>query len=321
MNRGEIILYDDKPSIEIRLDNDTIWLNQKQMAELFDKDTDTIGLHLKNIFTTKELDKKATTEKYSVVQKEGNRYVKRKILFYNLDAIISVGYRVNSKQGTQFRIWATRTLKEYLVKGYVVNENRLAQKEEEIQILRNGISILGRAIEEKSNHESNEWLKMFSQGLELLDDYDHESLDKNGLTKKEAIFPSIEEYQVLIQQMSIKFDSEVFGKEKDKNFQSSIAQITKGFGIEDFYPTIEEKAATLLYLITKNHSFVDGNKRIAAACFLKFLSANSMLVSQNGKVIISNDSLASLTLFIASSKPEEMETVKRLVISVLNRGN
>tara|TARA_R110001583_G_scaffold5731_1_gene30525 strand:- start:49 stop:1017 length:969 start_codon:yes stop_codon:yes gene_type:complete len=322
MDRGEIILYDDKPSIEIRLDNDTIWLNQRQMAELFDKDTDTIGLHLKNIFATKELDKRATTEKYSVVQKEGNRHVKRIVLFYNLDAIISVGYRVNSKQGTQFRIWATRILKEYLVKGYVVNENRLAQKEEEIQILRNGISILGRAaMEEKSNHESNEWLRLFSQGLELLDDYDHESLDKRGLTKKEAIFPSIEEYHVLIQQMSTEFESDVFGKEKDKNFQSSLAQITKGFGTEDFYPTIEEKAATLLYLITKNHSFVDGNKRIAAACFLKFLSANSMLVSQNGKTIISNDTLASLTLFIASSKPEEMETVKRLVISVLNRGN
>ncbi|WP_282053388.1 RhuM family protein [Maribacter luteus] len=321
MNRGEIILYDDKPSIEIRLDNDTIWLNQRQMAELFDKDTDTIGLHLKNIFATKELDKRATTEKYSVVQKEGNRHVKRKVLFYNLDAIISVGYRVNSKQGTQFRIWATRTLKEYLVRGYVVNENRLAQKEEEIQILRNGISILGRAMEEKSNHESNEWLRLFSQGLELLDDYDHESLDKRGLTKKEAIFPSIEDYQALIKQMSTEFDSDVFGREKDKNFQSSLAQITKGFGTEDFYPTIEEKAATLLYLITKNHSFVDGNKRIAAACFLKFLSANSMLVSQNGKAIISNDTLASLTLFIASSKPEEMETVKRLVISVLNRGN
>lgn len=314
-------MYDDKPSIEIRLDNDTIWLNQRQMAELFDKDTDTIGLHLKNIFATKELDKRATTEKYSVVQKEGNRHVKRKVLFYNLDAIISVGYRVNSKQGTQFRIWATRTLKEYLVRGYVVNENRLAQKEEEIQILRNGISILGRAMEEKSNHESNEWLRLFSQGLELLDDYDHESLDKRGLTKKEAIFPSIEDYQALIKQMSTEFDSDVFGREKDKNFQSSLAQITKGFGTEDFYPTIEEKAATLLYLITKNHSFVDGNKRIAAACFLKFLSANSMLVSQNGKAIISNDTLASLTLFIASSKPEEMETVKRLVISVLNRGN
>ena len=301
------------------MDNDTIWLNQRQMAELFDKDSDTIGLHLKNIFTTKELDKKVTTEKYSVVQKEGDRKVRRTVLFYNLDAIISVGYRVNSKQGTQFRIWANTILKEYLVKGYAVNEKRLAQKEEEIEILRNGISILGRAIEEKSSYESNEWLRQFSQGLELLDDYDHESLDTKGLTKKEAIFPSLEEYQVLVRQMSTEFDSDIFGREKDKNFQSSLAQITKGFGTEDFYPTIEEKAATLLYLITKNHSFVDGNKRIAAACFLKFLNENNMLVSQNGKPIIGNDTLASLTLFIASSKPEEMQTVKRLVISVLNR--
>ncbi len=319
MNRGNIILYDDKPSIEIRLDNDTIWLNQRQMADLFDKDSDTIGLHLKNIFATKELDKKATTEKYSVVQKEGKRQVRRNVLFYNLDAIISVGYRVNSKRGTQFRIWANSILKEYLVKGYAVNEKRLAQKQEEIHILKNGISILGRVLEEKSKLENNEWLQQFAQGLELLDDYDHERLDIKGLTKREAIFPSMEEYQKLIRQMTTEFNSDVFGKEKDKNFQSSLSQITKGFATEDFYPTIEEKAATLLYLITKNHSFVDGNKRIAAACFLKFLRANSMLVSKLGKPIISSDTLASLTLFIASSKPEEMQTVKRLVISVLNR--
>ncbi|UOY06692.1 virulence RhuM family protein [Muricauda sp. SCSIO 64092] len=318
MNKGEIILYDDKPSIEIRLYDDTIWLNQKQMAELFDRDSDTIGLHLKNIFSSKELDKKATTEKYSVVQKEGNRQVRRNVLFYNLDAIISVGYRVNSKRGTQFRIWANSVLKEYLVKGYVINEKRLAQKEEEIQILKNGISILGRAIEEKSN-DNNEWLRQFAKGLELLDDYDHESLDKKGLTKKKTTYPSLGEYQKLVEQMRKEFDSDVFGKEKDKNFQSSLAQIEKGFGTKDFYPTIEGKAATLLYLITKNHSFIDGNKRIAAACFLKFLSANNMLVSRKGKPIISNDTLASLTLFIASSKPEEMETVKQLVISVLNR--
>jgi hypothetical protein len=141
MNKGEIILYNDKPNVEVRLDNDTIWLNQKQMAELFEKDSDTIGLHLKNIFKTKELDKKATTEKYSVVQTEGNRQVNRNILFYNLDAIISVGYRVNSKQGTQFRIWANRVLKEYLIKGYAINEKRLAQKEQEVHILKDGIQI------------------------------------------------------------------------------------------------------------------------------------------------------------------------------------
>ncbi|SEK97428.1 Fic/DOC family protein [Maribacter orientalis] len=256
------------------------------------------------------MDKKVTIEKYSVVQKEGNRNVRRTVLFYSLDAIISVGYRVNSKQGTQFRIWANSILREYLVKGYAVNEKRLAQKEEEIEILINGISILGRAIEDRSSNENNEWLRQFSQGLKLLDDYDHESLDTKGLTKKESIFPSLQDYQVLVRQMSAEFDSDIFGREKDKNFQRSLAQITKGFGTEDFYPTIEEKAATLLYLITKNHSFVDGNNRIATACFLKFLNENNMLDSKNGKPIISNDTLASLTLFIASSKTEEMQTVK-----------
>lgn len=317
MSKGEIILYNDKPNVEVRLDNDTIWLNQKQMGELFDKDSDTIGLHLKNIFKTKELDKKATTEKYSVVQTEGNRQVTRNVLFYNLDAIISVGYRVNSKRGTQFRIWATQTLKDHLVNGYTINEKRLAQKEHEVQILKNGITILSRAIEEKT--ADNEWLSVFAKGLSLLDDYDHEQLDAKGLTKRAADYPSLEDYQKLINQMLAEFDSDVFGKEKDKTFQSSVAQIAKGFGSTDFYPTLEEKATMLLYLVVKNHSFVDGNKRIAAACFLKFLQQNRMLFNTQNQPIISNDTLASLTLFIASSKPEEMETVKRLVISVLNR--
>jgi len=317
MNKGEIILYKDKPNVEIRLVNNTIWLNQKQMAALFDKDSDTIGLHLKNIYTTKELDKKATTEKYSVVRQEGNREINRKILFYNLDAIISVGYRVNSKKGTAFRIWANKILKDYLVTGYAINEKRLAQKEQEVQVLKGGIQILSRAIEEKANN--NQWLAIFAKGLSLLDDYDHEQLDAKGLTKKEATYPSLEDYQKLIDQMLAEFDSDVFGKEKDKSFQSSVAQIQKGFGDKDFYSSLEEKAAMLLYLIVKNHSFVDGNKRIAAACFLKFLQQNKMLFNSEQQPIISNDSLASLTLLIASSKPEEMETVKRLVISVLNR--
>lgn len=318
-NKGEIIFYNDKPNVEVRLNNNTIWLNQKQMAELFDKDSDTIGLHLKNIFKTKELNKKTTTEKYSVVQTEGNRQVKRNVLFYNLDAIISVGYRVNSKRGTQFRIWANSVLKEYLVKGYTINEKRLAQKEKEVKILKNGIQILSRAIEEKT--EDNEWLAVFSKGLSLLDDYDHEKLDSKGLTEKEADYPSLEDYQKLINKMLAEFDSDVFGKPKDESFQSSVAQIEKGFEEDEFYPTLEEKATMLLYLIVKNHSFVDGNKRIAAAGFLKFLQKNNMLFNSQEQPIVSNDTLASLTLFIASSKPEEMETVKRLVISVLNRNN
>lgn len=195
----------------------------------------------------------------------------------------------------------------------------MAQKTEEIQILKNVISILGRAIEEEAANTDNTWLSYFAAGLALLDNYDHESLDEKGLTENDAIYPSLKEYMQVIEQMQADFDSAIFGKEKDQNFQSSLAQIAKGFGQKDFYPTIEEKAATLLYLVTKNHSFVDGNKRIAAACFLKFLEVNKMLINRQNEPIISNDTLASLTLFIASSKPEEMETVKRLVISVLNR--
>ncbi|WP_233268466.1 virulence protein RhuM/Fic/DOC family protein [Cellulophaga sp. L1A9] len=320
MNKGEIILYNDKPNVEIRLENNTIWLNQKQMAELFDKDSDTIGLHLKNIYTTKELNKNATTEKYSVVQIEGKREVNRKVLFYNLDAIISVGYRVNSKRGTQFRIWANSILKDYLVQGYAINQKRLEQKEQkeqEVKVLKSGIQILSRAIEEKT--EDNEWLTVFAKGLSLLDDYDHEQLDAKGLTTTEASYPSLDDYQGIINQMLTEFDSDVFGKEKDKSFESSVAQIGKGFGADDFYPSLEEKATMLLYFVVKNHSFVDGNKRIAAACFLKFLQQNNMLFNSEQQPIISNYTLASLTLFIASSKPEEMQTVTRLVISVLNR--
>jgi prophage maintenance system killer protein len=247
--------------------------------------------------------------------------VKRKQLHYNLDAIISVGYRVKSARATQFRIWANSILKAYLLEGYAINEKRLAQKEQEVRLLKGGIQILSRSIETalKDQIADNEWLAVFAKGLRLLDDYDHEQLDTKGVTTKAAKYPGIDDYQQLIKDMRNEFDSGVFGKEKDKSFQSSVAQIAKGFGGEDFYPTLEEKASMLLYLIIKNHSFVDGNKRIAAACFLKFLEHNKMLFNAHQEPIISNDTLASLTLFIASSKPEEIETVKRLVVSVLNR--
>lgn len=280
------------------------------MLLLFDR-------HLRNIYNSKELDKEATSAKIAQVQLEGDREVERVIKIYNLDAIISVGYRVNSKKGTAFRIWANKILKDYLVTGYAINEQRLSQKEQEIQVLKGGIQILSRVIEEKANN--NQWLVIFAKGLSLLDDYDHEQLDAKGLTQKEAAYPSLEDYQKLIDQMLAEFDSDVFGKLKDHSFQSSVAQIQKGFGDKDFYSSLEEKAAMLLYLIVKNHSFVDGNKRIAAACFLKFLQQNKMLFNSQQQPIISNHSLASLTLLIASSKPEEMETVRRLVISILNR--
>ncbi|WP_118194313.1 virulence protein RhuM/Fic/DOC family protein [Albibacterium indicum] len=308
---------DGSTQIEVQLEQGTVWLTQAQMAELFHKDVRTISEHIQNIYSSGELLSDSTIRNFRIVRQEGKRLVNRNIDHYNLDVIISVGYRVNSKRGTQFRIWANDVLKEYLVKGYAINEKRLAQKEQEVQILKNGIQILGRAIEEKAGE--NSWLSIFAKGLSLLDDYDHEQLDVEGLTQKEAVYPSLEEYQNLIYEMVVEFDSAVFGKEKDDSFQGSLNQIKKGFGEDDFYPSLEEKATMLLYLIVKNHSFVDGNKRIAAACFLKFLQQNNMLFNAQQKLIINNDTLASLTLFIASSKPEEMEIVKRLVISVLNR--
>ncbi|WP_157429233.1 RhuM family protein [Aequorivita sublithincola] len=317
---NEVLIYKTNKNqiqVDVEFDGETVWLTQNQLSQLFEQTKQNISLHINNCFNEGELNRDATVKESLTVRKEGERNVKRKIEHYNLDVIISVGYRVKSQRGTQFRIWANSILKQYLTEGYAINEKRLAQKEQELHILKNGIQILSRAIEEKTTDDK--WLTIFTSGLSLLDDYDHEQLDTKGLTLKQADYPSLADYQKLINQMQTEFNSGIFGKEKDKSFQSSIAQIEKGFGNRDFYPTIEEKAAMLLYLIVKNHSFVDGNKRIAAACFLKFLHQNKILFTNNNQPIISNDTLASLTLFIASSKPEEMETVKRLVISVLNR--
>jgi death-on-curing family protein len=242
------------------------------------------------------------------------------VMLYNLDVIISVGYRVKSLRGTQFRQWATQRLKNYLIEGMVLNEKRLAQKNKEIQIRHNGIRILSRAIEEKaSTTEDFTWLHQFSIGLQLLDDYDHEALDSKGRHTNEVSYPDFSVYTDVVNAMRSEFNSGVFGKEKDDGFKSAIQQIRQGFGNEDAYPSIEEKAAMLLYLIIKNHAFVDGNKRIAAACFLMFLDRNSLLYTARGNTIISNEALASLTLFVAASKSEEMETVKNLIVSILNR--
>lgn len=309
---------DNQTEIKVQFEQDTVWLSQKLMAELFEKDSDTIGLHLKNIFREGELDEVSTTEYFSVVQKEGNRNVKRDIRFYNLDTIISVGYRVNSKRGVQFRQWATQRLKDYLVQGYAINTKRLEQKNQEVKHLKTGIQILSRAIEDKIEISGKDLLKLFSKGLELLDDYDHASLDKKGNTEQKPIYPGYDDYLLFIAEMYSDFESDLFAKPKDDSFKSSINQIKQSFDGKELYPTIQEKAANLLYFIVKNHSFVDGNKRIAAACFLYFLDKNKMLLSNN-KTIISNEALATLTLFIAISKPEEEVTVKNLIISILNR--
>lgn len=319
---NEIEIYTAKDAqIEVRVtfEQDTVWLSQKQMAELFGKDKDTIGVHLKNIFTEEELEESLTTEFFSVVQKEGKREVKRNIKMYNLDAILSVGYRVNSKRGTQFRQWATQRLKDYLIQGYAINEKRLAEKQQQVEYLKTGISILSRAITQQATAQESEILQIFATGLELLDDYDHEKLDANGKTIGLTVYPEVEEYLRVIGSMRSEFSSDVFAKPKDNGFESSIRQIEQSFDGTELYPSIEEKAAILLYLIVKNHSFVDGNKRIGAACFLYFLEKNSILNTALHHSHLSNQALAALTLFVATSKPEEMNIVKQFIISILNR--
>jgi prophage maintenance system killer protein len=311
-------LSENQTEVQVRFDEDTVWLTQAQMAELFEKDVRTINEHIQNIYKTGELIRGATIRKFRIVRQEGKRKVSRNIDHFNLDMIISVGYRVNSVMGTRFRQWATQRLKDYLVQGYVINEKRLAQKQQEVEYLKTGIRILNRAIEEKMDTENSELLSVFAKGLTLLDDYDHEKLDLIGQTKAETVYPSYDDYMNIINKMYSEFQSGVFAKPKDDSFHSSINQIRQSFNGVELYKSLEEKAANLLYFIVKNHSFVDGNKRIAAACFLYFLSSNNALF-QNEIPVISNEALASLTLFIASSKPDEAGIVKRLVISILNR--
>jgi prophage maintenance system killer protein len=311
---------DGKTQIDVAFEGETFWLSLNQISTLFERDKSVISRHLKNIYAEGELEINSTVAKNATVQMEAKREVIREIDYYNLDIILSIGYRVNSKRGTQFRQWATQRLKEYLTEGIALNEKRLNQKNKEIQVLHDGIRILSRAIAEKLHaSEGFDWLQQFNQGLQLLDDYDHEALDTFGNHIETTSYPSVDEYQELIKIMCSEFNSNVFGKVKDGGFDSAINQIKQGWGQVEFYPSIEEKAAMLLYFIVKNHAFVDGNKRIAAACFLLFLDKNNLLFGPDKKPLISNDALTGLTLFVATSNPEEMVTVKKLVMSVLNR--
>jgi prophage maintenance system killer protein/prophage antirepressor-like protein len=302
--------------VTVQLENETVWLDASTIAVVFGVNRPAIVKHVGNIYKSGELEENSTCSILEQVAADGK---KRKMNFYNLDMILSVGYRVNSSQATKFRQWATARLKDYLVQGYAINQKRLQQKQQEVEILKTGLRIVSRALENAANEKEQEVFRQFAKGLALLDDYDHEALDSMGSTRKETVYPSFEDYMNLIQQMYSDFESAVFAKPKDDSFHSSINQIKQSFGETDLYPSIEEKAANLLYFITKNHSFVDGNKRIAAACFLYFLQQNNALHNSQGETIISNETLATLTLYIANSRTEESEVVKRLIISVLNR--
>jgi len=314
-----------KTEIQVVVQAESVWLSQRQMADLFEKDSDTIGLHLRNIYKTGELNKKATTEKYSVVQKEGNRQVKRALKLYNLDAIISVGYRVNSKRGIQFRIWANQILKNYLIKGYAINEKRLTSSIEQLQSLKESVLILSKISEQKklTTDESAGLLKIitdYAYALDVLDQYDYQSLKITDTSKKELYKITYKEaIHKIIELRKIYGNSQLFGKEKDNSFKSSISTIYQTFDKKDLYPSIEEKAANLLYLVTKNHSFVDGNKRIAAFLFLYFLEKNKLLFKETGEKRIPDNALVALTLMIAVSRPDEKDTMIKVTVNLINK--
>jgi death-on-curing family protein len=325
--KGEIVIYqedDGKTDIFVTLYQESLWLSLNQISELFGRDKSVISRHLRKVFHDGELNREATVAFFATVQNEGGRSVERRVEYFNLDVILSVGYRVNSKRGTQFRIWANNVLKEYLIKGYTVNEKRLREREKELQALKTGIQLLERSIMEQTQQLDQaktlvNIIADFSKGLGILDDYDNGRLDSRGLTEKEAALISYEECKSIIGQIKDEFNSPLFGREKDDSFRSSIGQIYQSFAGKSLYPSIEEKAAMLLYLIVKNHSFVDGNKRIAAALFLYFLNRNGMLYRQDKTTLIDGNTLASITLMIAESSPSEMETVKKIIMSILNR--
>jgi prophage maintenance system killer protein len=319
-NSIEIYKSKGETQIDVKFENETVWLSLNQIAELFGRDKSVISRHLKNIYSEEELTWDSTVAKNATVQMEGNREIKREIEIYNLDAIISVGYRVNSKQGTQFRIWATNKLKEHLIKGFTVNQNRLNHLKQSIKLIKSATSS-----EEIDNIQSKEIIDVltdFALGLDILDGYDNQSLQIRETTTGASYNIDYKEATDAINQLRYKFGgSALFGNEKDESFKSSIASIDQTFGGQELYPSIEEKAANLLYFVVKNHSFSDGNKRIAAWLFVWYLNKNKYLYNQTGKLKIENNALASITLMIALSKPEEKELMIRVIINSINKLN
>ena len=326
-NRGKIVIYqtkDGKTSIDVKLENETVWLNQAQMAELFQTDRTSIVKHVNNIYKSEELEKDSTCAKIAQVQMEGNRTIKRHIIYYNLDMIISVGYRVNSMRGTQFRIWANKILKDYLIKGYAINQQ---VKAAQLEDLKSTVRLLSNVIEHKqlTLDEANGLLRVitdYTYGLDTLDKYDYQQLEVDSTTPTEEFRATYEEAMEAVHLLQEKFgSSDLFGNEKDQSFKSSINTIYQTFGGEELYPSIEEKAAMLFYLVVKNHSFSDGNKRIAAFLFLWFLEKNGILYKSDGSKLIGNNTLVALTLMIAESRTEEKDVMVKVVINLINKNN
>ena len=328
MEENKIVIYntdDGRTQIDVRLENDTVWLTQAQMAELFQKTPQNITMHIRNTYKEGELDENATCKEYLQVRMEGNRRVQRMQKFYDLDVIISVGYRVKSKRGTAFRIWARNVLKDYLVKGYAINDRI---RREQISELRQLVQMVGRTIQTQQLEKNDENQALFdivvdyTYALDTLDDYDYQRLSVGETTQEDKFHATYESAMEAIRALREKFGgSTLFGNEKDDSFKSSIGQIYQTFGGKELYPSVEEKAAMLLYLVTKNHSFSDGNKRIAATLFLWFLNNNGILYREDGSKRLADNTLVALTLMIAESRTEEKDVMVKVVVNLINQKN
>ena len=318
----KIVIYrtaDGQTAVDVRMDGDTVWLSANQMANLFDRDEKTIRKHINNVFSEKELEKENNTHFLRV---DG---VKQSVAFYSLDVIISVGYRVKSQRGTQFRIWANKVLKEYLVKGYAVNKALTEQHYTELKQL---VAVLGRTVKAQEALTSDDALSLvevvsdYAYALDTLDKYDYQQLAVEQTTNEEKFRATYEGAMQAIEELKAKFGgSQWFAHEKDDSFKSSIGQIYQTFAGQDLYPSVEEKAAMLLYLVTKNHSFSDGNKRIAATLFLWFMAGNGILYNPDGSKRIADNTLVALTLMIAESRTEEKDVMVKVVVNLINRNN
>jgi death-on-curing family protein len=330
INKGEIIIYqtpDGSADLEVRLDGETVWLTQAQMAELFQRERTVISKHIRNIFTEGELQENLVCANFAHTRRHGAIDDKTQtsiVKLYNLDVIISVGYRVKSQRGTQFRIWANRTLKDYLIKGYAVNQKI---KIEQLDDLKKTVKLLSNVIKHKelTADEAAGLLKVitdYAYALDTLDSYDYQRLSIKRTTKTNKFQATYNNAMEAVEQLKQNFAaSDLFAREKDKSFHSSIAAIYQTFSGKDLYPSIEEKAATLLYLIVKNHSFIDGNKRIAAFLFLWFLDRNGILYKPDRSRLIENNALVALTLMIAESRAEEKDIMVKVVVNLINKNN
>ena len=312
MEKNEIVLFESRDgavTLPVPVRDESVWLTRMQMADLFDVTPQNITIHLKKVYAAGELEREETSKVFLLVQTEGGRQITRSVNCYSLDAIISVGYRVNSARATQFRIWATRILKDYIIRGYAINRERMRQLGQTVEVMK-------RVANSLDVEQVLDVVNAYSTALDLLDGYDHQTIEKPK-ARGHSVELTYEECRRFIDSMKFAVDSPLFGNEKDGSFKSALGAVYQSFDGKDLYPSSQEKAANLLYLVTKNHGFSDGNKRIAAGLFLYFLKRNKLLLRKDGTKRIADHTLVALTVMIAESKPQEKELMVNIVMTFL----